>query len=252
MSYFKEGHVRVKTGKYVYLDTAGTIGISYDGSNIYIDGVSWSTVSGVNNDLATTSGVLQVSIDTNASDISTNATAISNNTDMIILTSGTLQTQVDAKPDTLLELTDTPGSYSDGLYLKSTAAGTEWATASGGGGGDVTKWTTVTVSGAGTTTITTGNFGTTYVSIGTTAGQTRLFTLPSVDSGDLGAHFRFVKTSTGIVTISGADSDVIVDSVPGGLIATISGVETYANIGLQLATEALWISTGGHGHWATT
>jgi len=49
-------------------------------------------------------------------------------------TSGSLQTSIDAKPDTLLELTDTPSSYANGLYLQSTADGTEWATASGGGG----------------------------------------------------------------------------------------------------------------------
>ena len=36
--------------------------------------------------------------------------------------SGSLQTQIDAKPDTLLELTDTPTTYSGGLYLRSTAS----------------------------------------------------------------------------------------------------------------------------------
>jgi len=40
--------------------------------------------------------------------------------------SGTLQGQIDAKPDTLLELTDTPGVYDDGKYLKSTVSGTGW------------------------------------------------------------------------------------------------------------------------------
>ncbi len=38
---------------------------------------------------------------------------------------------------TLLELTDTPAAYDDGKYLKSTPAGTEWATVSGGGGGTI-------------------------------------------------------------------------------------------------------------------
>jgi hypothetical protein len=78
--------------------------------------------------------------------------------------SGTLQTQINNKPDTFLELldtppiydsekyaqstgsgiiwspitqsfldlTDTPNSYSDGLYAKSTTSGIEWATVSGG------------------------------------------------------------------------------------------------------------------------
>ena len=41
--------------------------------------------------------------------------------------SGSLRTQIDAKPDTLLELTDTPGVYNVGKYLKSTVFGTEWS-----------------------------------------------------------------------------------------------------------------------------
>jgi hypothetical protein len=48
--------------------------------------------------------------------------------------SGSLQTNIDGKPDTLLELTDTPESYANGLYLQSTTDGTEWATVSGGAG----------------------------------------------------------------------------------------------------------------------
>jgi len=36
--------------------------------------------------------------------------------------------------NTLLELIDTPGSYEDGKFLKSTTSGTEWSTVSGSGG----------------------------------------------------------------------------------------------------------------------
>jgi hypothetical protein len=50
--------------------------------------------------------------------------------------SGSLQTNIDSKPDTLLELTDTPSNYDSDKYLKSTIDGTEWATVSGGGGAD--------------------------------------------------------------------------------------------------------------------
>lgn len=46
--------------------------------------------------------------------------------------SGSLQTDIDAKPDILLELTDTPAAYDNGKYLKSTTSGTEWITVSGG------------------------------------------------------------------------------------------------------------------------
>ena len=54
----------------------------------------------------------------------------------ILLTtvSGVLQAEIDAKPDTLLELIDTPAAYNTGKYLKSTVSGTEWSTVSGSGG----------------------------------------------------------------------------------------------------------------------
>lgn len=35
-------------------------------------------------------------------------------------------------PQTSLDLSDTPDSYDDGKYLRSTDSGTEWATVSGG------------------------------------------------------------------------------------------------------------------------
>lgn len=41
--------------------------------------------------------------------------------------SGSLQTNIGAKPDTLLELVDTPSSYDDDKYLRSTTSGAEWA-----------------------------------------------------------------------------------------------------------------------------
>ena len=46
--------------------------------------------------------------------------------DEISTASGVLQGQVDAKPDTFLELTDTPSTYNTGKYLRSTVVGTEW------------------------------------------------------------------------------------------------------------------------------
>jgi len=58
--------------------------------------------------------------------------------DLKLSTDGTNLLVDDSQIDvdkTLLELTDTPSSYSEGLYLKSTIDGIEWATASGGGGG---------------------------------------------------------------------------------------------------------------------
>ena len=48
--------------------------------------------------------------------------------------SGSLNTKIEAKPDTLLELSDTPSEYDDNKYLRSTTSGTIWATVSGGTG----------------------------------------------------------------------------------------------------------------------
>lgn len=61
--------------------------------------------------------------------------------------SGTLSARIDAKPDTLLELTDTPSSYDNDKYLKSTISGTVWATVSGSGIGDVTAVSNLVAEG---------------------------------------------------------------------------------------------------------
>ena len=61
--------------------------------------------------------------------------------------SGSLQSNIDAKPDTLLELTDTPAAYDDGKLLKSTTSGTEWATVSGAGMNDLVDDTTPQLGG---------------------------------------------------------------------------------------------------------
>lgn len=46
--------------------------------------------------------------------------------------SGVMQTQISSEPDTFIELSDTPSSYSNGLFAKSTDSGVVWATVSGG------------------------------------------------------------------------------------------------------------------------
>ncbi len=52
-------------------------------------------------------------------------------------------------PNSILDFTDTPNNYSDGMVLHSTASGTEWATVSAGGG--ITSWNfgDNTISGTG-------------------------------------------------------------------------------------------------------
>ncbi len=50
-------------------------------------------------------------------------------TDILNTYSGTLQTQINSKPDTFLELQDTPSIYDSGKYAVSTTSGIIWGTA---------------------------------------------------------------------------------------------------------------------------
>jgi len=78
----------------------------------------------------------------------------------------------------------------------------------------------------------------------------RTVSLPSVDSGDIGAWFKIIKLSTGKVTIDAADSDTIADSGAGKTIYCSTPV--YASLTLQLASETEWVITDGYGRWMTT
>ena len=62
-------------------------------------------------ELTAISGSLQTDIDANAAAIVVLDTKVDT-------TSGTLQDAIDAKPDTLLELTDTPAAYDNEKYLR--------------------------------------------------------------------------------------------------------------------------------------
>jgi len=114
-----------------------------------VSGTEWSTISGSGNYLEQ-DGSTQLTGDWNygsnsisgTGDIHCNDIYTASGTvyigDLKLSTDGTNLLVDDSQIDvdkTLLELTDTPSSYSEGLYLKSTVDGTEWATASGGGGG---------------------------------------------------------------------------------------------------------------------
>lgn len=82
--------------------------------------------------------------------------------DEVDTTSGTLQTEIDSKPDTLLELTDTPSAYDNSKYLQSTAAGTFWAAVAGIAGPkgeDGGEW----VGGYGAPTASTGTLNNFYL-----------------------------------------------------------------------------------------
>jgi len=76
--------------------------------------------------------------------------------------SGSLQININNKPDTLLELTDTPSTYDNSKYLQSTAAGTFWAAIAGIAGpkgDDGGEW----IGGYGAPTASTGTLNNFYI-----------------------------------------------------------------------------------------
>lgn len=90
--------------------------------------------------LATTSGALQQQIDAKPDTDHIHDDRYYTDSEVNTI-SGSLQIQIDAKPDsdhlhTLLGLTDTPSVYDAGKFLSSTGSSTEWTTISGGEGVD--------------------------------------------------------------------------------------------------------------------
>ena len=77
------------------------------------------------------------------------------------------------------------------------------------------------------------------------------FTLPSVDAGDLGAWFRFIKLGAGHLTVIANDSDTIADSAAAGSCTNSVSAEDYATLTLQLVNATEWVITGAHGTWDT-
>ena len=82
------------------------------------------------------------------------------------------------------------------------------------------------------------------------SATTQIFTLPSVDSSNIGIEFTISKIGVGQVTITAADSDVIEDSGAGSSIyCSDSG---YATITLKLVTATQWIiKNSATGTWIT-
>lgn len=80
----------------------------------------------------------------------------------------------------------------------------------------------------------------------------KTFSLPSVDSGDVGLYFTFAKIAAGKLIIDAADTDVILDSGAGDTIYNDVSGEVYASITLQLVSATLWTVVGGIGTWITT
>lgn len=84
------------------------------------------------------------------------------------------------------------------------------------------------------------------------AATTKTFSLPSVDTADIGLELTFCKIGVGKVIIDAADSDTIADSSAGATIFNDLSNETYATIKLKLITSTKWLVIGGFGTWITT
>jgi len=102
---------------------------------------------------------------------------------------------------------------------------------------------------AGTTTLTTADFGRTVI---INSASARQVSLPSVDTPEIGGWFRVVKLGAGAVTIQAADSDIINGGAAGGsIICNVAG-ETFAYITLRLVSGTAWVIESGMGSWNTS
>src|SRR5512137_868635 len=91
---------------------------------------------------------------------------------------------------------------------------------------------------AGTTVLTTADFGRTVI---VNSASARQVSLPSVDTPEIGGWFRVVKLGAGNVTVQAADSDTINGGAAGGsIICNVAG-ETFAYITLRLVSATAWV-----------
>jgi hypothetical protein len=132
--------------------------------------------------------------------------------------SGMLQTQIDAKQSTLLELTDTPSTYDNSKWLQSTATGTFWADVagiSGPKGEDGGEW----VGGYGAPTASTGALNNFYIDYSngdvyrkestTSGGQYGVMVARESDGSYTFADaVRFVKTGREII-VDNVDAEAV-------------------------------------------
>jgi hypothetical protein len=128
-----------------------------------------------------------------------------------------------------------------------------YLTQAGLAAGATTKYPTTVVSSSGTYSPTSDQYAYTFI-MSVPDGGDLTFNLPSVGASDIGAWYRFTKSpsSSGILTIQTADSDVIADTTPGGTIYNDTASEVYANVTIQLISATQWTITGAHGSWTAT
>ena len=70
------------------------------------------------------------------------------------------------------------------------------------------------------------------------SGDAKIFTTPSVAAGDIGAHLKFIKIGTGMLTIQMADSDTVGDSGAGDTV--YCGDTGIATIEIELVSATAW------------
>lgn len=77
------------------------------------------------------------------------------------------------------------------------------------------------------------------------------FTLPIVDSSNIGLWFTIAKLNTGKLIIQAQPGNYINNSSSGGTIYDDS-TNKYSNVTIQLISATQWATTGGSGIWAST
>ena len=102
---------------------------------------------------------------------------------------------------------------------------------------------------AGTTTLTTADFGRTVI---VNSASARQVSLPSVDTPEIGGWFRIVKLGAGNVTIQAADSDTINGGAAGGTLVNDQAGETFAYVTARLVSGTGWVIESGVGSWNTS
>lgn len=152
--------------------------------------------------------------------------------------SGTLQTQIDNKPDTFLELIDTPSSYDSGKYARSTSSGIVWTTA---GSSNVQTFldltdTPTTYSGHTGKLLKVTSSGIEFIQLPTYNLFTAASGLPVADSGNPSDYY--INFNTGDVYEYAKSGEYFettrtnLSTMPHAVSHTLNGDPTYVSNGL--------------------
>ena len=220
----------------------------------------------------TISGALQTEID----DITFSGTGVTDHGDLtglddddhpqyllgndFTIYSGTLQSQIDIKPDTFLELTDTPSAYNDGQYIRSTTSGVEWITASGvastigqvvkvGKGGAGVQFNTINDAIDSITDAAADKRYTIFVYPGTYTENIDFTGKPYISIAGQGGNFDTAITSSSGITLTpdnGSNfsiSNIIIESVGGQAVHTPTGLGSNVTIFYNCSIQGVYYNT---------